>query len=86
MNIGEKKPTQVFKRRATREELEMKDKLSKVYLALEEKGLDPIQQIVGYIISEDPAYITSYKNARSLIQKVDRYELLTMLIKNYLDI
>jgi uncharacterized protein (UPF0297 family) len=64
----------------------MKDKLSKVYLALAEKGLDPIQQIVGYIISDDPAYITSYKNARSLIQKVDRYELLTMLIKNYLDI
>lgn len=86
MNIGEKMPTQVFKRRATREELEMKDKLSKVYMALQEKGLDPIPQIVGYIISDDPAYITSHKNARSLIQKVDRFELLTMLIKNYLDI
>ena len=57
--------------------------LTTVYEALKEKGYDPINQIVGYILSEDPTYIT---NARTLICKVDRDELLQALVKNYLDI
>ena len=55
-----------------------------VYQALEEKGYNPINQIVGYILSEDPTYITNYNNARSLIRKLDRDELLQELVKQYL--
>lgn len=55
-----------------------------VYAALSEKGYDPINQIVGYILSEDPTYITNHKNARSLIRRIDRDELLNMLVKDYL--
>ncbi|MBE6643402.1 MAG: IreB family regulatory phosphoprotein [Clostridia bacterium] len=57
-----------------------------VYAALIEKGYDPINQIVGYVLSEDPTYITNHKNARSLIRKIDRDELLNMLIKNFLGV
>ncbi len=57
-----------------------------VYAALSEKGYDPINQIVGYILSEDPTYITNHKNARSLIRKIDRDELLNMLVKNFLGV
>ena len=60
--------------------------LLNVYAALIEKGYDPINQIVGYILSEDPTYITNYKNARSLIRKIDRDELLNMLVKNFLGV
>lgn len=60
--------------------------LTAVYSALIEKGYDPINQIVGYILSEDPTYITNYKNARSLIRKIDRDELLNMLVKNFLGV
>ena len=55
-----------------------------VYRALEEKGYNPINQIVGYILSEDPTYITNYNNARTLIRKIDRDELLQSLLKSYL--
>ena len=65
-------------------DLEIKAILSSVYQALQEKGYDPINQIVGYILSEDPTYITTHKNARSLIRKVDRDELLQSLVKYYL--
>ena len=58
--------------------------LSTVYEALSEKGYNPINQIVGYILSEDPTYITTHNNARSLIRKVDRDELLQQLVKDYL--
>lgn len=58
--------------------------LASVYDALEEKGYNPISQIVGYILSEDPAYITTHNNARNTILKIDRYELLQALIKDYL--
>ncbi len=84
MNNNQNKATQVFKRKPTEKEIELKHVLSEVYLALEEKGLNPIQQIVGYIISDDPTYITSHRKARSLIQKVDKYELLSILLKNYI--
>ncbi|MGN1043386.1 MAG: IreB family regulatory phosphoprotein [Acutalibacteraceae bacterium] len=58
--------------------------LSKVYDALLEKGYNPINQIVGYILSEDPTYITTHNDARNLIKKIDRYEFLRTLIKFYL--
>lgn len=59
--------------------------LKEVYTALTEKGYNPINQIVGYIMSGDPTYITSYKGARSLINKVERDELLEELMRNYLE-
>ncbi len=58
--------------------------LQKVYAALQEKGYNPINQIVGYILSEDPTYITNHKQARTLIRKIDRDELLQILVRNYL--
>jgi len=65
-------------------ELETKQTLTKVYDALVEKGYNPINQIVGYILSEDPTFITSYNNARALITKIDRDELLKILVATYL--
>ena len=56
-----------------------------VYAALKEKGYNPINQLVGYLLSGDPAYITSHGNARSLIRRLERDELLEELVKNYLD-
>ena len=59
--------------------------LKDVYEALTEKGYNPVNQIVGYIMSGDPTYITSHKNARSLIMKVERDEILEVLFENYID-
>ena len=58
--------------------------LTSVYEALRIKGYNPVNQIVGYILSEDPTYITNYNNARSLICKLDRDELLQELVRSYL--
>ncbi len=58
--------------------------LQRVYLALEEKGYNPINQIVGYLLSGDPAYITSYKDARTMIRTIDRDEILEELLQKYL--
>ena len=58
--------------------------LKEVYQALEEKGYNPINQIVGYILSGDPTYITSYNNARNLIRQIERDELLEKMVKNYI--
>lgn len=63
---------------------EMKAILAAVYRSLSEKGYNPINQIVGYLLSEDPTYITNYNNARSLICKLDRDELLQELVRHYL--
>ena len=63
---------------------EMKEVLTQVYRSLTEKGYNPINQIVGYILSEDPTYITNHNNARSLICKLDRDELLQELVRHYL--
>lgn len=63
---------------------EMKRILTDVYDALREKGYNPINQIVGYILSEDTTYITNHNNARSLIRKIDRDELLQELVRQYL--
>lgn len=59
--------------------------LKRVCLSLHEKGYNPINQIVGYILSGDPAYITSYQNARSLIRRIDRDELIEELVRSYLE-
>ncbi len=54
------------------------------YNALKEKGYNPISQIVGYILSEDPTYITTHNNARNLIRRIDRFELLQILLRDYI--
>ena len=72
INIGCEKSTEVH------------DILATVYDALQIKGYDPISQIVGYILSDDPTYITSYNGARSLIVRVERDELLEELVKSYI--
>ena len=69
---------------ATEKDAEIHQILSTVYRALEEKGYNPINQIVGYILSEDPTYITHHNNARTLIRKIDRDELLQVLVRRYL--
>ena len=66
-------------------DLEIKTILTTVYQALQEKGYNPVNQIVGYIMSGDPTYITSHKNARSLIMKVERDEILEELLSVYID-
>ena len=76
-------PTAVFSIRDDRD-MEIKQAVLQVYRALEEKGYNPINQLVGYILSEDPTYITNHKNARSLICKLDRDELLQELVRHYL--
>lgn len=69
----------------TDREADIKRVLTIVYDALQEKGYNPINQMVGYILSEDPTYITTHNNARSLIHRIDRDELLQVLLKSYLD-
>ncbi|HIU57816.1 MAG TPA: IreB family regulatory phosphoprotein [Candidatus Ornithomonoglobus merdipullorum] len=64
---------------------EVKEIVSKVYEALKLKGYDPISQIVGYILSDDPTYITSYNGARGLIVKIERDELLEEFVKTYIN-
>ena len=76
-------PTAVFSIRDDRD-AEIKQAVLQVYRALEEKGYNPINQLVGYILSEDPTYITTYQGARSLIRKIDRDDLLQALLKSYL--
>ena len=65
-------------------EIELKKNLTIIYDALVQKGYNPINQIVGYILSEDPTYITTYNNARSIIRHIERDELLQVLVKSYL--
>ena len=60
--------------------------LKEVYTALSEKGYNPINQIVGYVLSGDPTYITSHKNARNLIKQGERDELLEQMVKNYIEL
>lgn len=65
---------------------DMRAVLREVYEAMSEKGYNPIGQIVGYLLSEDPTYITNYRNARALIRKIDRDALMGELVKNYLEL
>ena len=76
-------PTRAFSIRDEKE-YQIRQVLTEVYEALSEKGYNPINQIVGYILSEDPTYITTYQGARSLIRKIDRDDLLQALLKSYL--
>lgn len=75
--------TQYFKVK-TEPDVQVKEVLDVVYTAMEEKGYNPVNQIVGYIMSGDPTYITSYKGARSMIMKVERDELVEELLKEYI--
>ena len=79
-NIGE---TMHF--RIEKEKSKASDVIMRVYEAMEEKGYDPINQIVGYLISGDPTYITSYNNARYLIRMLERDELLEELVRFYVE-
>lgn len=79
MNMNE---TQKFQFGSSRDD-QIHGIIKTVYAALEEKGYNPISQMVGYILSGDPTYITSHNNARSLITKVERDELLEVLVKSY---
>ena len=76
--------TQVFSIRDD-EDMQMKKILADVYSSLQTKGYNPVDQIVGYLLSQDPTYITNYNNARAEIRKIDRDELLKRLVQYYLD-
>lgn len=75
--------TQYFKVQKE-QDIEVKDVVEQVYLALIEKGYNPVNQIVGYIMSGDPTYITSHKGARSLIRRVERDEMIELLLEDYI--
>ena len=81
--LDNKQKTITFSVKDTRRE-EIREIVKGVYNSLIENGYNPTNQIVGYIISEDPTYITNYKNARSLIRRIDRDELLQELVLSYL--
>ncbi|MEG0688509.1 MAG: IreB family regulatory phosphoprotein [Hungatella sp.] len=82
--MGDIHNTQFFKA-VQEKKLDVSQVLEQVYAALTEKGYNPVNQIVGYIMSGDPTYITSHKNARSLIMKVERDEILEELLSAYID-
>ena len=82
--MADNKNTQYFKVN-NETDIAVKDILEAVYIALTEKGYNPVNQIVGYIMSGDPTYITSHNNARSLIMKVERDEILEELMRNYVE-
>lgn len=82
--MGDIHNTQFF-RTVQDNKLDVSEVLEQVYSALTEKGYNPVSQIVGYIMSGDPTYITSHKNARSLIVKVERDEILEELLSVYID-
>ncbi|ACV63081.1 protein of unknown function DUF965 [Desulfofarcimen acetoxidans DSM 771] len=77
--------TMMFKVEAEEEVNRARDILLTVYAALKEKGYNPINQLVGYLLSGDPAYITSHGNARSIIRQLERDELLEELVEKYLE-
>lgn len=81
--MGNIRDTQYFQA-VQDKKMEARDVLEQVYIALTEKGYNPVNQIVGYIMSGDPTYITSYKGARSMIMKVERDELVEELLKEYI--
>ena len=76
--------TQYF-REVQENKMDVKEVLRRVYKALTEKGYNPLNQIVGYVMSGDPTYITSHKSARSLIMKVERDEIVEELLKSYIE-
>ena len=76
--------TRTFSIREEERDRERKMLLHTIYDALSEKGYNPINQLVGYVLTEDPTYITNYKNARGLIRRIDRDELMAALLREYL--
>lgn len=78
--------TITFSIREEERDRERKALLRAVYDALSEKGYNPINQLVGYVLTEDPTYITNYKNARGMIRRIDRDELMAALLKEYLEL
>lgn len=85
MTKGNLEQTMMFK--VNKDDIpEAKEVLMAVYQALQEKGYNPVNQLVGYLLSGDPAYITSHNNARNLIRKLERDELLEELLRHYLKI
>ena len=78
--------TRRFDEVSAEDTLDTREILSQVYTSLQQKGYNPINQIVGYILSEDPTYITNFNNARTLIRRLDRDELLQELVRFYLDV
>ena len=82
--MADNKNTQYFKVN-NETDIAVKDILEAVYIALTEKGYNPVNQIVGYIMSGDPTYVTSFNGARSLIMKVERDELVEELLKAYIE-
>ena len=76
--------TITFSIREEERDKERKMLLHTIYDALSEKGYNPINQLVGYVLTEDPTYITNYKNARGLIRRIDRDELMAALLREYL--
>ena len=83
--MGDISNTQYFRAVQEEKKMEVSQVLREVYEALTEKGYNPINQIVGYIMSGDPTYITSHKSARSLIMEVERDEILEELMENYIN-
>ncbi len=77
--------TMIFSISADKDD-QLRQSLKLVYEALAEKGYNPVNQIVGYILSEDPTYITTHNNARKIISKLDRDDLLEALVKSYLNV
>ena len=75
--------TQYFKVQKE-QEIEVKDVIARIYEALKEKGYNPVNQIVGYVMSGDPTYITSYNGARSLIRRVERDEIIEHILEDYI--
>lgn len=80
MNMGE---TMTFRR--DREEEPVAKTIQEVYAALEEKGYNPVDQLTGYLLSGDPTYITSFKEARTKLRRHERYELIEEMVKSYLN-
>lgn len=78
-------PTAIFSIHNQKDD-EIREILQQVYEALKEKGYNPVNQLVGYILSEDPTYITTHNGARSLIRRVDRDDLLQALVRSYLNV
>ena len=83
MNSGNNQSTITFSL-GNENEMEVRRIMLVVYNALKEKGYNPVNQLVGYILSEDPTYITTHNNARNLIRRIDRVTLLQILVKYYL--
>ncbi len=78
-------PTAIFSIHDETDE-QIREVLQQVYAALKEKGYNPVNQLVGYILSEDPTYITTHNGARALIRKIDRDDLLQALLRSYLNV